>query len=160
MLRSDRDKHTTCALTISPGRKLVKILTLSFSVARTSCTLHCNDGLSIHGSGTVGQKEGSLPHLMIPWNSSPSAQTLSPTTSMATVACRGFIRVTRARTMASTSGRIVVERVVPAESAPLIAGRETESIGSLLVVLLLVAPRVWLGTVVRLPDIEAQSCDS
>ena len=70
---------TTTARTISPGRKLSKILTLSFSVALTSCTRinPCH---------------------------SPS-RTVSPTTRIATEACFVVILVTLQRTVLLTSGR-------------------------------------------------------
>lgn len=98
-------KHTTIALTTSPGLKLSAIFTLSFSVARTSCTLTtpCH---------------------------SPSP-TVSPTTKIATLACLAVILVTRHSTILPTSG--MASRFAACASPGLVsrAGlRSTEMVGS------------------------------
>ncbi len=58
---------------------------------------------------------------------------MSATTSIATVACRGAMRVTRASITASTSGRTFVRVEVSADD---VVEREMDSMGCLVEVLL------------------------
>ena len=105
IVEGEKKRHTTTALTTSPGLKLSAIFTLSFSVARTSCTLTtpCH---------------------------SPSP-TVSPTTKIATLACLAVILVTRQSTILPTSG--MASRFAACASPGLVSSaglRSTEMVGS------------------------------